>query len=113
MTHYPQVGDSHFFLNPGTSTFLSIDPDADCNVTCVDPLTDKIFYNDSNNILAQWLIGDQVIYHIFGGGSSIGGLTDGTSYYLANMSAVPIPAAIWLFGTAIIGLGFARRRKHT
>lgn len=36
------------------------------------------------------------------------------SFYIshANVSAVPIPAAIWLFGSGLIGLvGIARRRK--
>jgi hypothetical protein len=31
---------------------------------------------------------------------------------VAAPSAVPVPAAIWLFGTALIGLvGFSKRRK--
>ena len=31
-----------------------------------------------------------------------------------NVNAVPIPAAAWLFGTALIGLvGFSKRRKAT
>jgi hypothetical protein len=32
--------------------------------------------------------------------------------YTYNLSPVPVPAAIWLFGTALVGLvGFGRRRK--
>ena len=32
---------------------------------------------------------------------------------LCMLSAVPIPAAIWLFGTALIGLvGFSKREKQ-
>ena len=32
--------------------------------------------------------------------------------YMAPVSAVPVPAAVWLFGTALIGLvGFGKRRK--
>ena len=31
----------------------------------------------------------------------------------APVSSVPVPAAIWLFGTALLGfLGFSQRRKH-
>ncbi|MCP3675834.1 MAG: PEP-CTERM sorting domain-containing protein [Gammaproteobacteria bacterium] len=31
-----------------------------------------------------------------------------------SVSAVPVPAAFWLFGTALIGLiGFSKRRKAT
>ena len=33
---------------------------------------------------------------------------------LTSLNAVPVPAAVWLFGTALIGLvGFSRRRKTT
>ena len=33
-------------------------------------------------------------------------------YRLSHISAVPVPAAVWLFGTALIGLvGFSKRRK--
>ena len=36
----------------------------------------------------------------------------GVSLLLSEVSAIPIPAAIWLFGTALIGLvGFSKRRK--
>jgi hypothetical protein len=31
----------------------------------------------------------------------------------SNVSAVPVPAAVWLFGSGLIGLvGFARREKQ-
>lgn len=33
---------------------------------------------------------------------------------IADLSAVPVPAAVWLFGSGLLGLvGFARRRKQT
>ena len=101
------TGPYHLFYNHRVSVMLSVD----CTSTCVDPLTDKIFNNgSSNNILAQWLIGDEVTYKTFG--SSIDGLMDDETYYLASMSAVPVPAAIWLFGTALIGfVGISRSRK--
>lgn len=31
--------------------------------------------------------------------------------YLVEASAVPVPAAAWLFGSALIGLGFIKRKK--
>jgi hypothetical protein len=110
------TGDYHLFLNMRESSFLSIDPDADCSVTCVDPSTNRIFHNDSNNVLVKWLIGDRVMY-LINGGSAIGGLTAGAFYYVAGLhpvavSAVPVPAAIWLFGTALLGLvGFGKQRR--
>jgi hypothetical protein len=29
----------------------------------------------------------------------------------ADVSAVPVPAAAWLFGSALLGLGAVKRRK--
>jgi hypothetical protein len=105
------TGPYHLFFNTRVGDMLSVD----CTSTCVDPFTDKIFNNaSSNNILEQWLIGDKVVYKTFG--SSISGLIDSTSYYLANISPVispvPVPAAGWLFGTALIGfVGLSRKTK--
>ena len=51
--------------------------------------------------------------HDYRGYSSddIGG---GVSLFQVRTSVVPVPAAIWLFGTALIGLvGFGRRSKST
>ena len=40
------------------------------------------------------------------------GSWDTGSFLVQDISPVPIPAAIWLFGTGIIGLiGFSKRRK--
>ena len=37
----------------------------------------------------------------------------GNSLYVDSISAVPVPAAAWLFGSGLIGLiGFARRKKN-
>jgi len=30
-----------------------------------------------------------------------------------NVSAVPVPAAVWLFGSALAGLGWIRRKPTT
>lgn len=40
-------------------------------------------------------------------GSTASSSTD----FTFTVSAVPVPAAIWLFGSAIAGLGFSSRRK--
>jgi hypothetical protein len=38
--------------------------------------------------------------------------TNGTLTFAANASAVPLPAAVWLFGSGLMGLvGVSRRRK--
>jgi hypothetical protein len=54
--------------------------------------------------------GDNLLFY-----SRISGANDGPdSFFLqANVSAVPLPAGIWLFGTAIAGLGALKvRRRH-
>jgi len=38
-------------------------------------------------------------------------VADGDEFYISNVSAVPVPAAVWLLGSALGGLGFMRRRK--
>jgi len=42
-----------------------------------------------------------------------GGAGSTSNYYIseANISAVPVPAAVWLFGSALGALGWVRRRK--
>ena len=36
----------------------------------------------------------------------------GNSMYVTSVSAVPVPAAVWLFGSGLVGLiGFARRKR--
>jgi hypothetical protein len=35
----------------------------------------------------------------------------GADRYISNLSAVPVPGAVWLFGSAIAGLAGMRRRK--
>jgi hypothetical protein len=41
---------------------------------------------------------------------SLFGTTSGTANYILEISAVPVPAAVWLFGTALLGLiGFKRK----
>ena len=34
-----------------------------------------------------------------------------TDLYVAGINEVPIPAAVWLFGSALLGLTGMRRRK--
>lgn len=51
------------------------------------------------------------IYTIVIGGYRNGNWTDTVDGYKLNVSAVPVPGAVWLFGSAMAGLvGFGRRR---
>ena len=46
-----------------------------------------------------------------GSGAIIADLTASGNFTAASVSAVPVPAAAWLFGSALAGLVVARRRK--
>jgi len=52
----------------------------------------------------------------FSAGSKNGGTTTWADYEVAvtvSPTAVPIPAAVWLFGSALAGLGWIRRKQTT
>ncbi|MGD8630956.1 MAG: VPLPA-CTERM sorting domain-containing protein [Gammaproteobacteria bacterium] len=46
---------------------------------------------------------------LFGSGSVLSGLWDVNSF---NTTVVPVPAAVWLFGSGLIGLAGVARRKQ-
>lgn len=81
----------------------------------LNPAGDTTFNNDINIFLlaAQGEVTD--IFEIFNSYGSV--QVDGEDYfeldYLAmqEVSQVPVPAAAWLFGSALAGLGWMRRRK--
>jgi len=51
------------------------------------------------------------VYSIFLGGNEQGSYFTPTADYSVQINAVPIPAAVWLFGSALGGLGVFGRRK--
>ena len=74
--------------------------------------------------LAVSVVGDSFYWAVHGGTSYASGslfssvpppgsnFLDDLHFYVNGVSPVPAPAAIWLFGTALIGLvGFSKRRK--
>ena len=70
--------------------------------------------NDINSLTANqngWAIDEFGNYELF---YNTRGICDGCTMqvYLTGTSVVPIPAAVWLFGSGLIGLmGFVRRKK--
>jgi hypothetical protein len=79
-------------IQPGSFTLASLD----FSVDVLDPGASTIVAIDTVNALSD----------AFGTALTV----DSTDYAVIN--AVPIPAAVWLFGTGIIGLiGFARKKK--
>lgn len=45
------------------------------------------------------------------GSGRIAGLPNATAAYILTPSAVPVPSAVWLMGSALLGLALARRRS--
>jgi len=52
-------------------------------------------------------------YSIYLGGAGVGNWSQNLADYKLNIttSAVPVPAAVWLFGSALAGMGIIGRRK--
>lgn len=76
------------------------------------PASGVNFNNDINVFLlaAQGNVADY-----FDAGSSYGSVQvfgeDYFDLYYLDMTVVPVPAAVWLFGSALAGLGWMRRRR--
>ena len=51
------------------------------------------------------------VYSVYLGGVGFSRWNAGVDNYQLTVSAVPIPAAVWLFGSALAGLGVIGRRK--
>ncbi|MCW9047061.1 MAG: VPLPA-CTERM sorting domain-containing protein [Gammaproteobacteria bacterium] len=92
---------SNYLINQGTNNECA---DRDGEVTCSSGAAVTTYDPNTGKFTAAW---DSVITIDSG---YIGLL--GQWYIEGNVSAVPIPSAIWLFGSGLIGLvGFARRKK--
>ena len=66
---------------------------------------------DMNNYIEFFAEAGQV-YTIALGGNGVGTWSQNVSDYALTIKAVPVPGAVWLFGSAMAGMvGFGRRRK--
>ncbi len=72
----------------------------------------SISTNDVNDLgTGDWL--NLSFAEVFGGTQSNPPITYGLDVdNIVVGAAVPVPAAVWLFGSALVGLGWVRR-KHT
>jgi hypothetical protein len=67
---------------------------------------------DSINGLTFFAKAGQV-YTVLLGGNEFGSVFGPTADYKLSINAVPVPGAVWLFGSALAGLGvFSRRKQH-
>lgn len=95
---------SFWFQLLGTTSELTVTAFQDANIVDMIVLTQSDFAHNN---------GGQFFTHLFADITSLDFGNAGTgSIRIDNVSAVPIPAALPLFGSALAGLGFiARRRK--
>jgi len=101
------------FETTGSSGYLDFSFEG-LGTCCVDPGT---FTNGLGNSgangglsLAVVMLNPTSLYLMFGDGFGDADYDD--MVLKVEISAVPLPAAVWLFGTALIGLvGFSKRRK--
>lgn len=82
-------------------------------------------YHSGLNLSTEWILFSANIYDgydlysaLLSGAVRVGlklqGLSDGASEtYVSHVSPVPVPAAAWLFGSALLGFMATRRRKNS
>ena len=99
-------------VNNGVRTFPTFDSDNPLSASGLTYLTYDATVNSSDGIAFHANAGQ--IYTILLGGNSGGtNFAPFAGYSLSvTTSAVPIPSAIWLFGSALVGLVSAQRRKQ-
>ncbi len=103
-------GNSYFAIFDYTASY--VDPISkisfDGEIYIQNELVAAIVYGTGNEYLASDFIIDNGAAVLRG---SPDGLPDMTRLEVTTVSAVPVPAAVWLFGSGLIGLvGIARRR---
>ena len=90
-----------------------------CSLFCDDPVLASQSYGSGSFFIVDSLYDFDSVPILSSGAYSIGvsggssGQTSSIMSYQANIvvSSVPVPAAVWLFGSGLIGLvGFARRK---
>lgn len=131
-TNDPHTNPSYYELNVTGSgdvrTFFSL---VDTNTE--QRTVDYWLYNDTDTDTGSYILGSEIDHRTYVDllGDGFGGtfsalLSSGAQYILkiavsggatafsatTQVSAVPLPAAAWLFGSALLGLGIFRRRKQ-
>ena len=100
-------------FNPVALYRVRVENDANVEIATAD------FSGGGLNSLSFTFTDTNVVYRIFVNSiNSTGALAaltgSGTTTYDLKVSAVPIPAAVWLFGSALMGLvGVSRRKSAT
>jgi len=112
----PNDGVGQFNFSTATESFLLGGVEC-CGENPVSLPSQKWFIDsNANGIGFSSGTAYQGLYQYGGGYSGLNGYIDdsltitGNSTLTATLAAVPIPAAVWLFGSALAGLGWVRRK---
>ncbi len=101
-------GGYHVYNNSGTFDWSTIDPGY--GTTTMTYIGNEANLGGLSSVTKTFSLGPGQYSIVFGGNPPAG--TPGSSVaYQATLTTVPIPAAVWLFGSGLVGLaGLARRR---
>ncbi|MGY6278343.1 VPLPA-CTERM sorting domain-containing protein [Methylomonas sp. MgM2] len=107
----PYIGGTYSAANYGTNsgTGLANSDIVAASVGVIDPSDPFTGTTDMNTITFNAVAGEY--YTIFLGGYMGGAWFTTTDGYSLTVSQVPVPATVWLFGSALTGLVGMRRRK--
>jgi hypothetical protein len=103
-------------VTPGEADLTGFNPFALLNGTSVFGTVTNITNNAGYGPLSINLSGETGNVLIFGGTLDVGSRYDNDRFKIASLdiTVVPVPAAVWLFGSGLIGLaGIARRKSHS
>jgi hypothetical protein len=104
------IGDASKLIQPliiQVWHILESDPDV-----LLDSATLDVGVNPGSNFTVQLVAGDDYVVRMSNQGGTIGDNADYTLNVQSPVSAVPVPAAVWLFGTAMMGLLGLRRKSR-
>jgi hypothetical protein len=118
--HYTDGGDSSSSDDP--DEYLSLDFGKNVTINSVSfhstSQGDFDLFADGTQVQDEKIVGDLVQFLTGAEASEFKFLADGNSdaftlksITVTTVSAVPVPAAIWLFGSALIGLATIKRRR--
>jgi hypothetical protein len=108
---YADFDDFWLSANSSTGLYITLTSNLDTGV---------MYYSDGTSVGSLWAANSDLqllegigVEYAFGTTYSPRGW-NGTIYYETEMSAVPVPAAVWLFVSGVIGLaGVARRQQKS
>jgi hypothetical protein len=110
-----QFNGAEWYNNNGSLGFAGLGDTVSQNSadTAGNQERDRLSWHTFDGQAAYSELADTIQYGYRSGNNYCNGCADlDRIVFTANISPVPVPAAIWLFGSALIGfVGFSRRRK--